>query len=68
MSYGLSSVQIFSEVGGVYLNFALWGVSILPAWLVIRHFGVTSASSDDEVSSTGKGGASDDGGTVAKET
>ena len=22
------------------MNFGLWAVSILPAWLVIRHFGV----------------------------
>jgi hypothetical protein len=38
----LNSTKIFSEVGGVYLNFGLWAVSIAPAWLVLRHFGVVS--------------------------
>jgi len=28
-----------AHVGGVYLNFALWGLAIFPAWLVLRHFG-----------------------------
>jgi hypothetical protein len=39
VSYGLESVTIFAQVGGVYLNFGLWAIAILPAWLVIRHFG-----------------------------
>lgn len=39
ISYWLSSVHVFAVVGGVYLNFGLWAVSILPAWLVIRLFG-----------------------------
>ena len=30
-----------ASVGGTYLNFGLWGISLLPAWLVIRQFGVT---------------------------
>lgn len=34
-----------ASVGGVYLNFGLWAVSLLPAWLVIRKFGV---SEEDE--------------------
>lgn len=29
-----------ASVGGVYLNFGLWAVSLLPAWLVVRKFGV----------------------------
>lgn len=40
LSYGLGSLWTFASVGGVYLNFALWAVSIFPAWLVIKHFGV----------------------------
>ncbi|PYI03247.1 DUF895 domain membrane protein [Aspergillus sclerotiicarbonarius CBS 121057] len=40
VSYGLSSVGIMASVGGTYLNFGLWGISLLPAWLVIRQFGV----------------------------
>ncbi|KAF2786374.1 hypothetical protein K505DRAFT_380321 [Melanomma pulvis-pyrius CBS 109.77] len=39
LSYGLSSLTIFAEVGGVYLNFALWAVAIWPAWIVVREFG-----------------------------
>ena len=39
VSYGLESIKIFAEVGGVYMNFALWAISIIPAWLVLRHFG-----------------------------
>ncbi|KAF2703624.1 hypothetical protein K504DRAFT_473871 [Pleomassaria siparia CBS 279.74] len=39
VSYGLSSLTIFAEVGGVYFNFALWAVALWPAWLVIRQFG-----------------------------
>jgi hypothetical protein len=27
------------QVGNIYLNFALWAVAILPAWLVIKEFG-----------------------------
>ncbi|KAL1855873.1 hypothetical protein VTK73DRAFT_8453 [Phialemonium thermophilum] len=46
VSYGLTSVTIFAEIGAVYLNFGLWAVSILPAWLVVRHFGETSKGGD----------------------
>jgi hypothetical protein len=28
-----------ARVGGVYFNLALWAVSILPVWTVIKHFG-----------------------------
>ncbi|KAH7384076.1 hypothetical protein DE146DRAFT_769724 [Phaeosphaeria sp. MPI-PUGE-AT-0046c] len=41
VSYGITSIKIFSEVGGVYWSFALWAVAIPPAWLVIREFGGT---------------------------
>lgn len=39
VSYGITSVTVFAEVGAVYWNFALWGVAIWPAWLVIKEFG-----------------------------
>ena len=39
VSYGLESVTIFAEVGGVYLNFGLWAISLLPVWLLLKHFG-----------------------------
>ncbi|RDW77902.1 putative DUF895 membrane protein [Coleophoma crateriformis] len=41
VSYGLNSVSIFADVGGVYLNFGLWGLALIPGWLVVRHIGVT---------------------------
>ncbi|KIP03687.1 hypothetical protein PHLGIDRAFT_121349 [Phlebiopsis gigantea 11061_1 CR5-6] len=41
VSYGVQSVESFGTVGGSALNFGLWGVSLLPAWLVIREIGVT---------------------------
>lgn len=31
-----------ASVGSIYLNFGLWAVSLLPAWWVIKEFGVTS--------------------------
>ncbi|KAH7071160.1 major facilitator superfamily domain-containing protein [Paraphoma chrysanthemicola] len=39
VSYGITSVTLFAEVGAVYWNFALWAVAIYPAWLVLREFG-----------------------------
>ncbi|KAF3762195.1 hypothetical protein M406DRAFT_72215 [Cryphonectria parasitica EP155] len=44
LSYGLEALTVFSETGGVYMNFGLWAIAIAPAWLVIRHFGVDEAS------------------------
>jgi hypothetical protein len=41
LAYGLESLTVFAEVGGVYMNFGLWAVAILPAWLVIRQFGTS---------------------------
>lgn len=41
VSYGLNAVQSFGLVGASALNFALWGVSLFPAWLVVREIGVT---------------------------
>ncbi|KAF7562605.1 hypothetical protein G7046_g1513 [Stylonectria norvegica] len=48
LSYGLESVTIFGQIGGVYFNFALWALAIAPAWLVIRHFGSSTPDSDVE--------------------
>lgn len=45
VSYGVSSITVVAQVGGVYANFALWAVSIVPAWLVVRHFGTHNESS-----------------------
>ncbi|KAJ4298154.1 hypothetical protein N0V90_006053 [Kalmusia sp. IMI 367209] len=57
VSYGITSVTVFAEVGAVYWNFALWGVAIWPAWLVLRRFGTGDEKvveeSDGQVSETG---------------
>ncbi|MAD83639.1 MAG: hypothetical protein CL912_11825 [Deltaproteobacteria bacterium] len=37
----MNSIKIFAEVGGVYLNFGLWGLALLPGWLVVRQIGVS---------------------------
>ncbi|KAI6596971.1 hypothetical protein MCOR06_002274 [Pyricularia oryzae] len=50
LSYGLSSLTIFGEVGGVYMNFGLWAVSIYPAWLVLRHLGVHKSTGVEAIS------------------
>ncbi|KAH8424462.1 DUF895 domain membrane protein [Aspergillus melleus] len=41
VSYGLSSVAVMASVGGIYLNFGLWALSVVPAWIVVREFGVS---------------------------
>ncbi|GAA5875205.1 hypothetical protein JCM8547_005550 [Rhodosporidiobolus lusitaniae] len=40
VSYGLNSLKTFQAIGASALNFALWGVALLPAWLVVRKIGV----------------------------
>lgn len=30
-----------ASVGDVYLNFGLWAVAILPAWLIVREIGTS---------------------------
>ncbi|KAJ5320011.1 hypothetical protein PENANT_c051G04944 [Penicillium antarcticum] len=40
VSYGLSSVNIMAAVGSVYLNFGLWAIAIIPAWLIVKQVGV----------------------------
>ncbi|OTA91501.1 hypothetical protein M434DRAFT_32665 [Hypoxylon sp. CO27-5] len=54
VSYGLNAVPIMAAVGGPYINFGLWGVSILPAWLVIKNFGVNNDKTDVESNSEGQ--------------
>lgn len=71
ISYGLTSLTLFGEVGGVYFNFALWAVAVLPAWLVLRNFGTDRLH--DDVSSTEPGTDGDhesvptEGGAAEKE-
>lgn len=51
VSYGITSVTIFAEVGAVYWNFALWAVAIGPAWLVLREFGGERAAAIEQTDS-----------------
>lgn len=55
VAYGLESVTVFAEFGGIYMNFGLWALSIFPAWLVLRHFGAFKGPDDasSEVSQVG---------------
>lgn len=48
ISYGLTSVTVMGQVGGVYLNFGLCAVSLVPAWWVIREIGVSTGKGVDE--------------------
>ncbi|KAJ6788792.1 hypothetical protein PWT90_07607 [Aphanocladium album] len=47
ISYGLGSIGIMAQVGNIYLNFCLWAVAIIPAWLVLRHIGVVPGQDED---------------------
>ncbi len=51
MSYGLTSLALFAEVGGIYMNFALWAISIPPVWLVLRHFGSEKEQPQESIES-----------------
>lgn len=51
VSYGITSIAIFAQVGAVYWNFALWAVSIVPAWLVVREFGGSRAAAIEQTDS-----------------
>ncbi|UKZ65277.1 uncharacterized protein TrAtP1_006471 [Trichoderma atroviride] len=48
VSYGLTSLTVFAQVGGIYMNFILWAIAILPAWLVVRHIGSKEGQWDRE--------------------
>lgn len=34
-------MPIMAQIGNIYMSFGLWGLSLIPAWLVIREIGVT---------------------------
>ncbi|KAF6831020.1 duf895 domain membrane protein [Colletotrichum musicola] len=55
VSYGLNAIPIFALFGGTYINFGIWGASIVPAWLVIRHLGVDGKKQDSEIASEVEG-------------
>lgn len=41
LSYGLNALPTFAAVGGPYLNFGLWGLSLIPAWVLVRELGTS---------------------------
>lgn len=51
ISYGLDSISIFAQVGGFYLNFGLWAVALLPAWLIVRKIGIEYKGIEEEQNS-----------------
>ncbi|CAG8249968.1 unnamed protein product [Penicillium olsonii] len=59
VSYGLSSVNIMAAVGSIYLNFGLWAIAILPAWLVVKQIGGVFGDKKIERESRGLREASD---------
>lgn len=48
LSYGLNSLPAFAAVGGAYFNFGLWGLSLIPAWLLVREIGISDNKEDLE--------------------
>ncbi|KAK2035282.1 cytochrome c oxidase subunit 1 [Colletotrichum zoysiae] len=48
VSYGLNAIPIFALVGGPYINFGLWFLSVYPAWLVVRHFGASDKGTNSK--------------------
>lgn len=47
VAYGTSSIRSFALLGSSSLNFGLWGISIIPAWLVVRRIGVDYFGAED---------------------
>ncbi|KAF7887784.1 hypothetical protein EAF00_010078 [Botryotinia globosa] len=45
VSYGLNSITVMGDIGGVYLNFGLWGLALIPGWLVVKEIGVSLGDS-----------------------
>ncbi|RAL66912.1 hypothetical protein DID88_007694 [Monilinia fructigena] len=41
VSYGLNSITVMGAIGGVYLNFGLWAIALVPGWLVVKEIGVS---------------------------
>ncbi|KAF2211346.1 hypothetical protein CERZMDRAFT_43550 [Cercospora zeae-maydis SCOH1-5] len=54
VSYGLSSVGTMGQFGCVYLNFALWAISVVPAWFVIKDIGVNIGRKLDDKPASGQ--------------
>jgi hypothetical protein len=42
-----------ASVGGVYLNFALWALAIIPGWLVVKDIGTAIGDKKLERESAG---------------
>jgi len=66
VSYGLNSVGIMGDVGGVYLNFGLWGIALVPAWFVVKQIGVSLGDRKVEREQVGEAGVATQPEDVAK--
>lgn len=52
ISDGLDSMSIFAQVDGFYLDFGLWAVALLPAWLIVRKIGVEYKGIEEQQSNS----------------
>lgn len=59
MQYGVASISIMGQVGCVYLNFGLWGISLIPAWFVVKNIGTKYSKAKREKSTAAKIGGID---------
>ena len=46
VSYGINSTSLALNIASA-INFALWGLSLVPGWLVVRTIGIGKPSLDD---------------------
>ena len=40
VAYGTNAIESLGTVGSSAINFGLWGISVIPAWFVIRKIGI----------------------------
>jgi hypothetical protein len=40
VAYGTNAIESLGTVGSSAINFGLWGISVVPAWFVIRKIGI----------------------------
>lgn len=40
VSYGLSSLPAFAHLYSAVVNLGMWGIAIVPGWMIVRQVGV----------------------------
>jgi len=53
ISYGLSSIYSFAHIFSAVVNMGMWGLAIIPGWIVISQIGVKYGKQYVPVSSSG---------------